>query len=69
MSMKMSIFLLDDKQTVKTVVSWLVDNEVLFDFCPEDDGLYEISIDMRMASQFEAAFKGTRLQRVMHSRT
>jgi hypothetical protein len=67
--MKMSIFLLDDKQDVKLVVSWLVDNEVLFDFCPEHDGLYEISIDTRWTSKLESAFKGTKLQRVMHSQT
>lgn len=66
--MKLTMFHLDDKQLTKSVLSWLVDNSVMFDFCPEQNGIFEISVDERKASQLEAAFKETRLRRVMHSR-
>lgn len=54
--MRLSIFQLDDKRSTKSVILWLVDNEVSFDFQPED-GTYEIRMDERKASVLEAAFK------------
>ena len=66
--MKMAMFHLDDKKETKSVVAWLVDNEIVFDFYPESNGMFELGVDERKSSQFEAAFKETGLRRIMHSR-
>ena len=59
--MKMSIFRLEDKKLVKAMTSWLVDHEVTFDFCPDED-MFELRIDKEQEALFESAFKGQMLR-------